>query len=209
MAEKTNLKSVNINRIAELSAKPDHSPYLQEQDLYAMIKFANRLMKLGFKAREVIKTPTGYGLQSETETVRIPEFYAVYLVPCSELRMGIRISLYGNNKVVIRGYRSDSVCTPEILEDNSKGTDGNFLYTLHDIKPDRYGNVDHLLSSDGEVCAEVCKDEHEIQVAIGSFKTVYTSEVEHARMLAMGMETAKEVVTKLNNVHYEQLTNVK
>lgn len=204
--EKTNLKSVNICRIGEISAKPDHTWYLTESDIITMLKFASRLLKLGFKAKEVVKADNSFG---SVPTVQLPELTAVFPVPCSDLRMGIRIYLYSATKIAIQGFRSDRVCTHEILGDDENTFSynrTNFLEVLHDVQPDRWGNVEHLYSPDGSCEVNICKDKHDIQVAIGSFKTVYQSEIDHAITRAKEVEMAKQTLTNLNKLTYTELT---
>ena len=190
---KTTMKSVNINRIKEISAKPDFTPFLTLADLQAMLKFADKLMKLGFKAQEVI-IEEGYG--GSIKTQRLPELNAVFPVPCSTLRMGLRIVLHGKHSVRVIVYRSDSVITEQMLEGEP------IVIDVHNIDTDRYIYNGYNISTVGETNYTVCKTEHEIRTAINAFKLEYASEIDRAILHAKQIETAKELLENINTMGY-------
>lgn len=145
------------------------NPFMYQQDLEQMFTFGKKLLKYGWHA--VSKKEKEHLYPIETET--IPEFYAVYRVPCSTTNMSVLLTSYSTNKVIIKLCRSDIA-----LDENAIDMDDK-LYNL------LYSNIEcHNVNSDGLFYSYICENEGELAYGITRVLYIYRKLCYYAQKLA-------------------------
>lgn len=164
-------------------ASDGDTPFLYQSDIDKAYKLGKQLIKYGFNARTEVVTKYPDTSIEDSKSYVMPEFLAIYRVPCTPIKLAIQIVPYGIKSCVAKCYRSDYIVPVEAVGDpNNDEIEVNpILEELLEI--DNNSWCDPCI--DGEYRTSVCTSDLELSVAINSFINDYKDLTQQAIYLAM------------------------